>query len=166
MDNKELSLYQITNAFPQLMLSEEITEEEKDMIKEELTLLLQQKSQNTIGYLRNIELTIDAMKKEENRISEQRKSLENRALKFKTYVKECMEQGGFTKVETPLGTLSIAKNPISVEVIDKDLIPDEYKEKVVEIKVNKKAITDNFKATGEIPDGVNILTQNTSLRIK
>ena len=162
----EFNLYQITNAFPQLMANDEISDEDKAKIKEELTLLLQQKSQNTIGYLKNIELTIAAMKIEEKRISEQRKAFENRMSKFKEYVKECMEQNGFTKIETPLGTLSIAHDPISVEVVNEDEIPSEFKTEVVTTKVDKKAITDNFKATGEIPNGVNILTQNTSLRVK
>ena len=162
----EFNLYQITNAFPQLMANDEISDEDKAKIKEELTLLLQQKSQNTIGYLKNIELTIAAMKTEERRISEQRKAFENRMSKFKEYVKECMEQNGFTKIETPLGTLSIAHNPISVEVVNEDEIPSEFKTEVVTTKIDKKAITDNFKATGEIPNGVNILTQNTSLRVK
>lgn len=163
---EEFSLYQITNAFPQLMANEEISEEDKAKIKEELTLLLQQKSQNTIGYAKNIELTIEAMKNEEKRISEQRKALENRLVNFKEYVKECMEKNGFTKIETTLGTLTIAKNPISVEIINEDEVPSEYKQEVVTTKVDKKAISDNFKATGEIIPGVKINTQNTSLRIK
>ena len=163
---EEFSLYQITNAFPQLIANEEITDEDKAKIKEELTLLLQQKSQNIIGYSKNLELTIEAMKNEEKRISEQRKTLENRVLKYKKYVKECMEQNGITKIETTLGTLSIAKNPISVEVINEDEIPSEYKQEIVTTKVDKKAIADNFRDTGEIIPGVNINTQNTSLRIK
>lgn len=163
---EELSLYQITNAFPQLMANEEISEEDKAKIEEELTMLLQQKSQNIIGYSKNLELTIEAMKNEEKRISEQRKTLENRVLKYKNYVKECMEQNGITKIETTLGTLSIAKNPISVEVINEDEIPSEYKQEVITTKVDKKAIADNFRDTGEIISGVNINTQNTSLRIK
>ena len=162
----EFSLYQIANAFPLLMENEEITDEDKVKIKRELTMLLQQKSQNTIGYIRNIELTIEAMKSEEKRISEQRKKLERRESNFKEYVRECMEQSGLTKIETPLGTLSIAKNPISVEVINEDEIPSEYIQEIVTKKPNKKAITDNFKATGEIIPGVNILTNNYSLRIK
>ena len=161
-----LSLYEITNAFPALMEAEEMTEEDKAKIKEELTLLLQQKSQNIIGYTKNIELTIEAMKSEEKRISEQRKALENRTAKFKQYVKECMENSGITKIETGLGILTIAKNPISVEVVNEDDIPSDYKLEVVTTKIDKKAIADNFKATGEIPSGVNILTTNTSLRIK
>ncbi len=160
------SLYEITSGFPALIENEEITEEDKKKIKEELIVLLQQKSQNTIGYVRNIELTIEAMKTEEKRISEQRKILENRLTKFKQYVKDCMESNGITKIETELGTLSIAKNPISIEIINEYEVPNEFKTEVITTKIDKNKIKDNFKATGEIPAGVNILTQNTSLRIK
>lgn len=161
-----LSLYEITNAFPALMENEEMTEEDKNKVKKELTLLLQQKSQNIIGYARNIELTIEAMKNEEKRISEKRKMLENRVIKFKEYVKECMEKNGITKIETGLGNLTIAKNPISVEIVNEEEIPSEYKTEIVAVKVDKTKIKNNFKETGEIPNGVNIVTNNTSLRIK
>ena len=161
-----LSLYKITNAFPALMESEEITEEDKNKIEAELTMLLQQKSQNIIGYTKNIELTIEAMKEEENRIPSNRKALENKLTRFKQYVKECMENNGITKIETGLGTLSIAKSPASVEIINEEAIPSEFKQEIVTIKVDKTKIKNNFKETGEIPDGVNIITTNTSLRIK
>lgn len=161
-----LSLYEITNAFPVLMESEEITEEDKIKIEEELTILLQQKSQNIIGYTKNIELTINAMKEEEKRIAENRKSLENKLERFKDYVKECMERNNITKIETGLGTLSIAKSPMSVEITNEDEVPSEFKQEVVTVKIDKTKIKNNFKETGEIPAGVNIVTTNTNLRIK
>ena len=162
---ENLSLSQITSSFPKL-IEEEMSEEDKKEVKKELTELLQQKSQNLIGYIRNIELTIEAMKNEEKRISEQRKILESRLTKFKEYVKECMEQNGFKKIETQLGALSIAKNPISVEIYDEAQIPDEYKTKVIEIKVDKTAIKKALKETGEIIPGTRIIDNKTSLRIK
>lgn len=161
-----LSLYEITNAFPVLMESEEITEEDKKKIEEELTILLQQKSQNIIGYTKNIELTINAMKEEEKRIAENRKSLENKLERFKDYVKECMERNNITKIETGLGILSIAKSPMSVEITNEDEVPSEFKQEVVTVKIDKTKIKNNFKETGEIPNGVNIITTNTNLRIK
>lgn len=161
-----LSLYDITNAFPKIMENEEMTEEDKKKVEEELTLLLQQKSQNIIGYTKNIELTINAMKEEEDRIASNRKILENKLSRFKDYVKECMENNGFTKIETGLGTLSIAKSPVSVEIVNEDEIPSEFKLEVVTLKVDKTKIKNNFKETGEIPAGVNIITTNTNLRIK
>ena len=162
---ENLSLYQITSSFPKL-IEEEMSEEDKKEVEKELTELLQQKSQNLIGYIRNIASTIEAMKNEEKRISEQRKILESRLTKFKEYVKECMEQNGFTKIETQLGALSIAKNPISVEIYDEAQIPDEYKTKVIEIKVDKTAIKKTLKETGEIIPGTRIIDNKTSLRIK
>ena len=162
---ENLSLYQITSSFPKL-IEEEMSEEDKKEVKKELTELLQQKSQNLIGYIRNMELTIEAMKNEEERISKQRKALENNLKKFRKYVKECMERGGFTKIETQLGALSIVKNPISVEIYDEAQIPDEYKTKVIEIKVDKTAIKKALKETGEIIPGTRIINNKTSLRIK
>ncbi len=163
---ENLSLYQITSAFPKLIDQEEMSEEDKKEVEKELTELLQQKSQNLIGYARNMELTIEAMKNEEKRISEKRRIAENKYTKFKECTKECMEQGGFTKIETPIGTLSIAKNPISVEIYDEAQIPDEYKTKVIEIKVDKTAIKKALKETGEIIPGTKIIDNKTSLRIK
>lgn len=161
-----LSLYQITSAFPMLMEQEEITPELKEQLEKELTELLKQKSQNIIGYTKNIELTIEAMKTEEKRISEQRKVLENKLDNFKQYVKECMEQNRIKKIETGLGTISISKNPISVEIENEEEVPNEFKTIITTTKIDKTKIKDNFKETGEIPDGVKINTENTRLQIK
>lgn len=160
------SLYQITGAFPAIMEQEEIAPELKEELERELTVLLHEKSQNIIGYTKNIELTIEAMKTEEKRISEQRKALENKLDKFKEYVKGCMEQGGFTKVDTGLGTMTIAKNPMSVEVENEIEVPSEFKQEIVTIKVDKTAIKNHFKETGEIIPGIKIISDKTSLRIK
>ena len=161
-----LSLYEITNAFPALMESEDITEENKNKIEAELTMLLQQKSQNIIGYTKNIELTINAMKEEEKRIADDRKLLESKLDKFKQYVKENMEKLGITKMDTELGTLSIARNPISVEIENEEEIPAEYKLEVVTTKIDKTAIKNHFKETGEVIVGTRIVDDKTSLRIK
>ena len=161
-----LSLYQITSAFPMLMDQEEITPELKEQLEKELTELLKQKSQNIIGYTKNIELTIEAMKTEEKRISEQRKALENKLDNFKQYVKECMEQNGIKKIGTGLGTISIAKDRISVEIESEEEVPDEFKTVITTTKIDQTKIKDNFKETGEIPDGVKINTGNARLQIK
>lgn len=162
----DLSLYEITNAFPLILENEEMSEEDKKKVEEELTVLLQQKSQNVIGFVKNIEAVIEAKKNEEKRLAESRKTDERKLERFKQYVKECMERNDITKIDTGLGSLTIAKNPTSIEIINEDEIPSEYKTEVVTVKIDKTKIKNNFKETGEIPNGVNILTNNTSLRIK
>lgn len=161
-----LSLYNITSAFPVIMEQEEMSPNLKEELEKELTALLHEKSQNIIGYMRNIELTIDAMKTEEKRISEQRKALENKIENFKSYVKECMETNGFQKIDTGLGSLTIAKNPMSVEIENEDEIPSEFKQEIVTTKIDKNAIKKHIKETGEIMPGVIIVDDKTSLRIK
>lgn len=164
-----LSLYNITNKFVEIMdkvQDGELTEEEYNELGQELAMQLQQKGSNIIGYTKNIELTISAMKEEENRIADDRKMLESKLDKFKQYVKENMEKLGITKMDTELGTLSIAKNPISVEIENEEEIPLEYKLEVVTTKIDKTAIKNHFKETGEIVAGTKIVDDKTSLRIK
>lgn len=161
-----LSLYNITSAFPLIMEQEEMAPELKEELERELTILLQEKSQNIIGYVRNMELTVDAMKTEEKRISEQRKGIENKIEKFKNYVKECMERNGFSKIDTGLGSLAITKNPMSLEIENEDEIPIEFKQEIVTTKIDKTAIKKHFKETGEIIPGTIIVNDKTSLRIK
>lgn len=165
----DLTLYNITNKFVDLMNKAEegeLTEEEYNKLGEELALELQNKSSNIIGYVRNSELLIEAMKAEEKRISDMRKAGEIKIEKFKQYVKDNMERLGLDKIPTELGTLSIAKNPMSVEIEDETAVPEEFKTIVQTVKVDKTAIKNHFKETGEVVAGVQIVDDKTSLRIK
>lgn len=165
----DLTLYNITNKFAELMdraENGELTEEEYNKLGEELALELQNKSSNIIGYVRNSELLIEAMKAEEKRISDMRKAGEAKLEKFKQYVLENMERLGLDKIPTELGTLSIAKNPLSVEIEDETAVPEEFKTIVQTVKVDKTAIKNHFKETGEIIPGTKIIDDKMSLRIK
>lgn len=164
-----LTLYNITNKFAELMdraENGELTEEEYNKLGEELELELQNKSSNIIGYVRNSELLIEAMKSEEKRLADIRKNGEAKLDKFKQYVKENMEKLGLDKIPTELGSLSIAKNPISVEIENENEIPKEFKNEKITISIDKTAIKNHFKETGEIVPGTRIIDDKTSLRIK
>ena len=166
---ENLSLYNITSKFVTLMnkvQDGELTEEEYNQLGEELALELQSKSTNIIGYYQNESALIEAIDNQIKRLQEFKKAKQNNVDRFKKYVKENMERLEIQKIETELGTLSIAKSPISVEIVNEEILPDEFKQEVVTVKPNKKAIADSFKATGEIPEGVIIHTDNTNLRIK
>lgn len=165
----DLTLYNITNKFAELMdraENGELTEEEYNKLGEELALELQNKSSNIIGYVRNSELLIEAMKAEEKRISDMRKAGEAKLEKFKQYVLENMERLGLSKIQTELGALSVSKNPMSVEIENEDEIPSEFKQEVVTTKIDKTAIKNHFKTTGEIISGTKIIDDKMSLRIK
>lgn len=163
------SLYNITNNFVDLMDKVQegtITEEEYNKLGEELALELQKKSGNIAGYIQDRNALIDAIDMQVKRLQEYKKTEQNKLDKFKEYVKTNMERLNIVKIETELGTLSIAKSPISVEIANEDEVPTEFKTEIVTTKIDKKKIADNFKSTGEIPNGVIIHTDNTSLRVR
>lgn len=165
----DLTLYNITNRFTDLMdkaQNGEITEEEYNELGFEIAQELQTKGANVIGYIRNTELLIEAMKAEEKRIADTRKTGEAKLEKFKQYVLENMERLSLSKIQTELGALSVSKNPMSVEIENEDEIPSEFKQEVVTTKIDKTAIKKHFKTTGEIIPGTKIIDDKMSLRIK
>lgn len=163
---QNLKLYEITNGFMSLNNNEELTEEEKNEIGVQLTEALKTKSNNIVGYYQEEKVLLEGIDAEIKRLQDYKKAVTNRIDRYKEYVKENMQVLGIDKIETELGTISIAKSPVSVDIIDEDKIPAEYKTIVQTIKVDKKAIADNFKSTGELIEGVRINTENKSLRIK
>lgn len=164
-----LKLYEITNGFMKLLddkETEELTEEEKEQIGKQLTEALQVKSANIIAYYQDQNTILNAIDEQIKRLQEYKKITKNKIDRYKEYVKSNMEALGIDKIQNELGTLSISKSPISVEVVDPEKIPPEYKQEVTEVKILKDKIKNDFKATGEIIDGVKIITDNTNLRIK
>jgi len=169
MSEKSLSLYNEPNQFIELMDKVEdktIEPEEDDKLWNELRLELQKKSTSVIGYVKDRIALIDAIDIEIKKLQEYKKREQNKVDRFKEIVKQNMNVLKIKKIETPLGTLTVAQSPISVEITNEDKIPDGFKEKVITTNVDKKAIVDYFKTTGEIVDGVMIYTKNTNLRIK
>lgn len=165
----DLTLYNITNKFVDLMNKAqegELTEEEYNELGNELTLELQNKSANIIGYIKNSESLLEAIKAEETRLSNMRKAGENKLDKFMQYVKECMEKLNLKEIPTELGSLKINKNPMSVEIENEEEVPEEFKTIVQTTKINKTAIKNHFKETGEIIAGVKIIDNKTTLKIK
>lgn len=164
-----LSLYNITDKFIEIMdkvQDGEITEEEYNELGQELAVALQNKSIGIIGYIQNKEALIDAVDTQIKRLQELKKAESNSIDKFKQYVKENMEKLGIQKLETEIGKMSITKNPLSVEIQNEDEIPAEFKQEVVTTKIDKTAIKNYFKETGEIVPGARIISDKTSLRIK
>ncbi len=164
-----LSLYNITNKFVELMdkaENEELSAEEVQAIGLELEQELLHKSSNIIAYIKNGESLINAIKDEEIRLEEMRKKGERKLEKFKSYVLDNMNRLGIIEIPTELGSLKVVKNPISVEIENENEILDEFKREVTTIKIDKTAIKEHFKETGEIISGARIITNKTSLRIK
>lgn len=162
----DINLYAISKSFNELMLADEVAEEEKEQALSILGDMIKNKSVEVIGLEKNMEYAIEAMKEEEARIKENRRLLENKLERYKGYIQSCMNILETNKIETPRGTISLVTNPISVEIVDENKIPNKYKKQVIETKIDKAAISRDFKNTGELTEGVRIINDKKSLRFK
>lgn len=162
------SLYEITNALKILQEKDidEMSEEELVELEKELEELLIKKSGSIIQFIQNVQSNIDAIKSEEKRLKEVRQYLENRQEKFQNYVINCMDKIDAKEIITDSGVLRVRNNPLSVEIIDEDLVPNKYKKQIIETKIDKNKIKEDFKNSGEMLDGVEYITTKKSLNIK
>lgn len=166
-----LSLYQISTNYLQAL--DFLTDPEADLpieaVNDTLEGLggeLEEKAVNVAKFLRNMEVTAEAMKAAESDIAKRRKALENRVTWLKGYIKQNMEATGISKIECPYFKLSIAKNPAALDLFDEAAIPAEYKrtETVIVEHIDKPAIKAALSSGQNVPGAK--LTNGTRLAIK
>ena len=162
----DLSLYQISKGFMELNNADDISEEDKAKINQELSLALQNKSKNIINYNNYLSSLISNADTEIKRIQDYKNVLQNRKDRFNKYLLENMNALSIKKIETPVGSVQVAKSPLSVEITDESKVPEEYKTQEVTTKIDKTKIKNDFKETGEIIEGVQYNTNNTHLLFK
>lgn len=122
------------------------------------------KVENICKFLKNIQGDIDVFKAEEKRIAQRRKSLENKHDGIKGYMESMLRLMGKTEVKANTFTVKFQKSPASVDVINENDVPQEYKEKVPD-KILKKEILAALKDKKVIP-GVLLVDDKTHMRIR
>ena len=127
---------------------------------------LQEKAVNVAMFIRNLEVTAEAIKQAEKDMTERRKTLERKTEALKLYLKANMTRCGLLKIESPYLVLTLKKNPPSVIVYDAGAIPKQFmiNPPAPEPYPDKKAIAEWLKA-GEKVDGA-YLEQAERLEIR
>lgn len=164
-----LTLYQISDQYladMQKLQDMELDEQTFADTLESLSGELEVKATNVAMFIRNLEASADAIKSAEKAMAERRKALEAKAERIRQYLLENMQRTGISKIESPYFALSLRKNPPAVEVINQELIPDEYFDipEPPPPVLNKTRLKDDLKA-GVLVEGAK-LTQGQSLQIK
>ncbi|MFO3716092.1 siphovirus Gp157 family protein [Anaerococcus cruorum] len=155
-----MNLYEITEAYMALD-NLEPSEDIKHYL-EGISDEYDQKIENITYVIKNNEGDIDALAKEIKRLTDKRKALENKNKYLKDYMFDSMKIIGKDKVKAGTFDLRIQKNPRSVNIIDADLINEEYFRVKTEIDKSKikKALEE-----GLIIEGAE-LVQTEGLRIR
>lgn len=160
-----MNLFELTENyvkfFTMLEEADEITEELEEMANN-LNIAIEEKSDNYVKMIKNLDADVEAYKNQEKQFNKKRKTAENKISWLKKNLQSSMEQTGRKKVETELFTISIQKNTPSLDITSEDNIGDEYYK--VERILNKRDLLKDIKE-GLIIDGVGI-KQSESLRIR
>lgn len=155
-----MKLYEITDAYLSLDEAEKTEDVIKvlDGIKEEFD----KKAENTVKVIRNFEADIQALKDEEKRLADKRKSLEKKKEDLKEYLYFNMERMKVKKINAGLFDINIQKNPPSIKILDEATIPLRYK--ILTYNLDKKLMKDDIKKGLEIK-GIE-LEQSEGIRIR
>lgn len=157
-----MNLYELNKAIADFDL--EIDEETGEVLNadelDQITLARDEKIENIALWVKDLLAEADAIKAEEQALAKRRKQAENKADWLKRYVAQALEG---EKFKTPRVAISYRTSE-AVEILDEDLIPEEFLMIKTEYKPDKKAIKDELKVGGEVEGAV--LVKRTSLQIK
>ncbi|MDU7804117.1 MAG: siphovirus Gp157 family protein [Serratia marcescens] len=160
-----MNLFELTENyvkfFTMLEEADEITEELEEMANN-LNIAIEEKSDNYVKMIKNLDADVEAYKNQEKIFNKKRKTAENKIAWLKKNLQASMELQGRKRVETELFTISIQKNTPSLDITSEDNIGDEYYK--IERTLNKRDLLNDIKE-GLIIDGVGI-KQTESLRIR
>lgn len=162
-----MRLYELTEAYQNisaLIEHGDLTQEEIAQVIDTLTDSIQEKAGNIALMMQNMDADIEAIKAEEDRLFSRRKALENKKTSLKQYLEDNFKMIGLDKVKTATHTISLQKNPPSVKILDKNLLPKDYLIHIEEWREDRRAILDAYKNGKEVP-GAEIL-QTEGLRIR
>ena len=157
----QATLYELKEMYLNLM-DLDLEGEELGKTLENIDDEIEVKAENYAGVIKNLEAEIDAYKKEIERMSKIKKSLESRASLLKSNLEQAMIELDKKKFKTNLFSFNIQRNAPGIKILDEDKIPKEFIEYEKRIKKNdlKKAIK------GGLETEAAVLVESESLRIR
>ena len=160
-----MKLYELTSNYMQVL---DLIDEGAEMMclqdtLDSLTDAIEDKAENTAKIIKVIEAEAEALKVEEKRLADRRKSLENRSKGLKEYLQSNLELAGLKKLKGKLFSFTIQKNQASLHIVALDKIPIKYW--VAPLPVLDNASIKEALKTGLIVDGAE-LKVSESLRIR
>lgn len=164
-----MTLYELTSEYLDLLAMLEDPDIDEQVISDTLEAIggeLEVKADGYARVMRQMDADAKAIKAEEERLANRRKSLENRAANLKSRLQQMMEITGKVKFKTELFSFGIQKNPAAV-VIDEQYIeniPEEYLIRQ-DPKIDRAKLKEDLKA-GKDLEGIAHLEQTESLRIR
>ena len=144
-----LTLYQITDRYQEALLLLSDPELPPEVINDTLDAIegeFESKALAVAAFIGNLELEASAVREVEDRMTRRRKALEGRAESLREYLHIHMQRLKVQEVKSAEITVKIKRNPPRVVIDNEALLPDDYKEVELTLKVRKQLVQ---KALGE-----------------
>lgn len=146
-----MKLYEISDAFAELLDNEELTEEQITEQLKNLQMELDEKVQNGIGLIKNLTATVDAMKNEESRLKQRRATIEKRIERIKAYYQHTLTAMNLKRVVTSRGAMTIAKVGGKPSIkYDESLIPKDFYNQRIVYELDKEKIRTALESGAEV----------------
>lgn len=113
--------------------------------------------------IRSMRADVAAISAELERLGARKRHLSGRIDWLKRYLLSEMEGVGRERIRGSTLTVSLAKSPPSCEVVDLDLVPEEFKR--VRIEADRAAVLEHFRCTGELVPGTVVIADRRHVRI-
>jgi len=139
-------------------------DKERALAIRELKMTAQSKTAGILAYIKNVNIDIEAIDQEIERLKKIKETRKNKVESMKGYLMMFMDYLGSRKFKSPLFSLAIVNKQPRLEVIDIKLIPRKFIKKEIILNVDKIAIKEAIK-TGKKIKGVKLIDNETYLKI-
>lgn len=156
-------LYQMAGVYVELQRAAE----EGEDVTEQLSALagrIEDKAAALVRIERDLQLDADKLGEEVRRLTARKRAVEANRDRLRDYLRSNMDVCGIHRVKAAAFTITLGAESERVEVVDEALVPETY----VRIKreVDKRAVLDAYRTTGEVVAGCNIVAGQRPLTIK
>ncbi len=161
-----MNLYDLNesiNELNEMLENGEISEQCLNDTIESMGGTVEQKVENIVKYIRNLEKEETALKEESKHFANRANVIANKISRLKEYIKVFMQTNEISKISAGLFNVSIKKNPPALIIPDVTKVPNVFFVEQ-EPKLDKSALKSYIKDNGEVDYAY--LEQGQSLSIK
>ena len=151
------TLYELKDKY--LKLLDLALEEDAAAFQDTLEALedaIEDKAENIVCVLKEMEGDINTLKAEEKRLKERRQALEKKKDHLRWYLQDELEVMNIPRLKTARFTISLRDNAPKVNVIDETLIPFNFIKTAY--SVDKKAVKEALE-NGEVVEGATLIQE-------
>lgn len=164
-----MNLYEISNEY-QALLDDRYDPDTGEFLQpalgriDEIAEQLEDKAIAVASYIKNLEAEREAIEKAKKNMAERESRLDKRADYLSQYLQSNMERCGITEIKSPMFVIKLKKCPVSTDILDENMIPNDYKKSKEIVTIDKLKLKEEMLAGVIVPGAA--LKQNNRLEIR